>query len=910
MIARRGRPTTRQGRPWQARSAQLPGIDDRLFAGAVFITVVGVPLAMGGRHPLGQSLLTAAAALAVAATLLARLVATPASQQEFRVGVRVGVIELLALAGLAVGCAQLLPLPHRYLASLSQRYETLLPIFSGPSAKTAMGLWDRISLVPGETLNGLGIFLAQAVVVVVVAWRIRHVGDVEWLLKIVALATASLALLGIAQYLGGNGKFLWVYDHVHADAGGVVKGTFSNRNHYASFLAAGVGALLWWALHPVRNGAASRSTTSRFLGLPSAPTAAEWLQRWRGGIGLLGVAVVVFAGLSSLSRGGAIATAAALLVSVSILALAGIARTGVAASLAGAGLLAVAALQIHGFDRLTGRLDDLVDAAFFDDGFSRLAVWRAACRAIEDFPWLGTGIGSHADVSPIYMPQTGSTIYTHAENSYLNLGVETGLVGLGVAVAAMLTGFVACAMVAWRGSNRERAATAALAAGLVASAVHAAGDFIWYVPACSTLAMLLGAAAVSLASHHVKFFAPLSLRLDRATAVIVAGFFAILLGGVGSRQMAAAFAEPDWNLAVHENRKLAVATAEQAEDEALATGMSRVVTSLEHVVRLQPDHPRAWALLAMARLERFGLQRRLAGNEATLVDLREAAAAASFSSRSDCIAWLRSTAPDDAGELELAAEEARRAVLACPLAGDAWCALAAVAFLGTTDSAAVAAIIDQAVLVRPMDGRVLFEAGSQAALQGNTPRAVEWWRKSFATGPEMRHRILAILAEMGVSSSEACDLLAPGLDGLRAIDATWSRIAKEDEMREVRSRRLEAILSAIQFAADSGQPGLLVQLHLEAAGLQRQFGDMAAARASLEAAVVVDPGSYTAHLTRADHAIAEADWKTAQTEVEWCLLRRPDNRQLHDKLKTISRAQAEAAGRATAQPPRHASNLP
>lgn len=898
MNARRCRPTTRHGRPWQARSTPALGIGDQLLIGAVVIAVVGVPLAMGGRHPAGQALLTFAAFLSVMAALATRFASSLAKPQTSLAGFRVGLIEFLAFAGIALGCAQLVPVPHRYLTLLSQQYDTLLPLFSGHSNPAAMGAWDRVSLMPGETLNGLAIFFAQAVLVVLVARKFRTVDDVERLLKIVAMATTAFALLGVAQYVGGNGKFLWFYDHVHIDAGGVVKGTFSNRNHYASFLAAGVGAVLWWGMHPANGVGVMRSAAVRTFGWSSTPAVAGWLQQWRGGIGLLGVAVVLFAGLSSLSRGGAIATTAALLVAMSILAFAGIATTAVVVSFVGASLLAATALQIHGLDRLTGRLNDLVDAAFYNDGFSRLAVWKAARQTIEHFPWLGTGIGTHAEVSPIYMPSTGSTIYTHAENSYLNLGVETGLIGLGVAVAAMLAGLIACAIVAWRGTGRERAVTAALAAGLVASAVHAAGDFIWYVPACSTLAMLMGAAAVSMASAHMPSFAPLALRLDRVSAVIVAGFLTIMLGAIGTRQVAALWAEPDWNTAVRENRKLVAAAAEQGDDETLAAGVNRVVTALERVVHFQPDHPRAWALLAVARLERFGLRRRLAGDEATLVDLREAAVAASFASRADCIAWLRSTAPNDAGELELAAEEARRAVHVCPLAGDAWCALAAVSFLDFATPATTAALVNQAVLVRPKDGRVLFEAGNQSALQGDTPRAVEWWRTSFATGPEMRQRILALLAAMEVPPSEVCNLLAPQLDGLRAIDTTWSRIAKDDQMREVRSRRLDAVLMAVHSASATDQRGPLVQLHLEAAGLQSQFGDMAAARTSLEEAVAVDPGSYTAHLARADHAIAEADWRTAQREVEWCLLRRPDNRQLHDKLKTISRAQAEMSGRA------------
>lgn len=116
---------------------------------------------MGGRHPLGQALLTVAATLAVFAVIAGRLASDPASRKDFLVGARVGVIELLALAGIAVGCVQLVPLPHRYLNSLSQHYDTLLPLFSGRPSPAAMGIWDQVSLMPGETLSGLGIFLRR-----------------------------------------------------------------------------------------------------------------------------------------------------------------------------------------------------------------------------------------------------------------------------------------------------------------------------------------------------------------------------------------------------------------------------------------------------------------------------------------------------------------------------------------------------------------------------------------------------------------------------------------------------------------------------------------------------------------------------------------------------------------------------
>jgi O-antigen ligase len=865
-----------RSRTQRGRSRPEPvGLADRLIESAVVVAVVGVPLAMGGRHPIGAFLLTAAAVLAVGACLARVLLGTGRGaagrpgEDPIRT-LRLGAIEVLAVAGIVVGCLQLVPLPHRVLAALSTHYDTLLPLWSGHPGPGLVGEWNRLSLVPDETMAGLGIFIAQAVLVAVVAQRVRGTSDVERLLALVAAITTALAALGIAQYLAGNGKFLWLYEHIQSDAGGVVKGTFSNRNHYASFLAAGVGAVIWWALHPTNQ-----------------------LGKWRTGLGLLATATVIFAGLSSLSRGGTIAMVVATLVAVGGLANAGLVRPGIAAGLGAGGILAGIALKIHGSDRLSSRLADLFDAAFREAGFNRLVVWQAAWRTITDFPWLGTGIGSHAEISPHYMPATGSTIYTHAESSYLNLGVETGLVGLALAVAALLVGLAACGVLAWRGTPRERAVAAALAAGIVSSGVHAAGDFIWYAPACSTLVLLYGACAIELAANHLRLLAPCTVRIDRMTGVIVAGFLAVALVAIGTRQVAAVRAEPEWEAALRESRRLAAA-AEPADGEAVAKGLDRTISRLERVVRHRPEHPRAWAMLALARVERFGLRRRLGNASATLVDLREAAFAARFSARDEFLEWLRATAPKDADELELAAEEAHRAVTACPLAGDAWCALAALAFLESPDRARAAAFVDQAVLVRPMDGRVLFEAGGQAALDGDQPKALDSWRRSFATGPEMRGRILGILTELGISPTDACDLLAGDLDGLRAIDAAWSGLTGDEALREVRSRRLASVLDQTRAPANVGRANLTA-LHLEAAGLQQRLGDEPAARQSLLDAIRVEPASYSAHLTLADHAVRQADWTTARSEVEWCLLRRPENRQLQEKLRSISRAQAESA---------------
>ena len=219
----------------------------------------------------------------------------------------------------------------------------------------------------------------------------------------------------------------------------------------------------------------------------------------------------------------------------------------VAGGLLGVFLLIGAALTIHGMDRVNARLDTIwteLSAIFSDTDDANLGgrreVWQAAVETITDFPVLGTGIGSHAAVTKAYMPPTDKLIFTHAENSYLNLGVETGLVGLGLAIVSLLVGFVCCVVVFVKGTAQEQIIAIALTGGLTAGTVHAAGDFIWYVPACSTLMMLLGACAVKLASSHIQALSLPRLTLDRASATIASVGAVAVLVFVGHRQLQAA----------------------------------------------------------------------------------------------------------------------------------------------------------------------------------------------------------------------------------------------------------------------------------------------------------------------------------------------------------------------------------
>jgi len=831
-------------------------IEAACFTAAIGLAIGAVPLAMGGRHPLGQVILTAAAILAVASWLLR-------TWDDDAVW-RAGPLDLFLLGGLLIGSLQLVPLPADWIRAVSPRLEQLLPCLDGTPG--SLGRWDRLSLAPGETLACLGILLAQGVFAAVLVQRIRSVRDVEYVLRIVAWTCGMLAALGIVQYLAGNGRYLWVYDFVQNDASGAVKGTFSNRNHFAGFLAIGCGAVIWQAL----SAAAARP---------------EWHPRLRVG-GWLLLAAVGFATLSSLSRGGSLALGVAVVVSLWCLAGRRSGWLPVAVGFAAAGCLAAGALSIHGWQRLEGRFAQLFTGNPGPAAAGRLEVWKAAWRATAEFPWLGTGAGSHAEVAPLFMPPTGGIVFTHAENSYLTLGVETGGVGLAMALTALLVGIVAAVRLVRGGDDRERLAATAIVAGLVAAAVHALVDFTWYVPACSTLLITLGSCGIALAGRRMSWIPQFDLRLGRSSAVIAGVGVIVLLTGSGIRQIVAARAEPFWEQAIREGRELAeiasrdTQQADRASDSMQARLEARIA-ALEACLAWRPDHPRARTELAVARLERFGLTRQADAASLGLIDLRLAATRARFSSREELLAWFRRATGPDHVDLEAALRDALEAARITPLAGEAWCVIGQLAFLADRSEAATACV-SQALRVRPANAVVLFEAAAQAALDGDHNRAIELWRTSFAADPRQRTRIIALLLPQA-SSAEVCELLEPDLDGLRAIEAAWAGRESAGELATVRERRLEAALARSRQA----QPAEASSLLREAARLHMRLGRPADARAILEAAVRRDPTSYPTHRALADLLVALGDVPAARRELEWCRLRRPDSQDLRRSLENL-----------------------
>ncbi len=272
--------------------------------------------------------------------------------------------------------------------------------------------------------------------------------DTRWLVGALLLAGAAEAALGVYQFvfkvgpagfLLFGGKFLRAY------------GTFRQPNPFAGYLGLVLPlalAIFLWAVGEFR-----RKTTR----------AVFWLTLSGGSLAIL------LAGLfASQSRGGMLGFAVA--ATVVILLMGGRWTIALVTALIGGalfvslgGLALVPPTIVQRFADVLPYIgvSDVSAIAITDANFAaieRLAHWQAARGMWRDHLWFGVGFGNYAAVYGAYAVGRWTEALGHAHNYLLNIGAETGLVGL-LGYMAMWVWVFGFALWRWRrASGFQRAA--------------------------------------------------------------------------------------------------------------------------------------------------------------------------------------------------------------------------------------------------------------------------------------------------------------------------------------------------------------------------------------------------------------------------------------------------------------------
>lgn len=847
---------------------------------ALATCVFAVPCFLGGRIALGQTLLVGSAAVAALAWSLSLLIGRRPSWTPTGV-------EPLLLAVIGVGLLQITPLPTSLLQWLSPQHGRLLPLWSGDADSAGtLGTWQTLSLHVGETRQALVIGLSYVALFFVATQRLRRVGDIERLLKCLAASAGFMALFGVVQWLTSNGKFFWFYDYPMTTSGHRLKGAFANRNHFAEFLVLGCAPLLWWVLKSLE----SRSVTASSFGRPAARNNTETLL---GGL-LLMLSVLVFAVLFSLSRGGTVALGVSLVVMLGLLFQAQRLSGRVVAALLGMSLVAGVLFSVLGYEKVADRLDNW-------ESDERLAVWEANWKILKDFPLFGTGMGSHAEACPIYYdPPFIKLEFTHAENSYLQIASECGLLGLSLALLAIACCVRWCLRTLRSGADiRIRVLSAAVSASLTATLVHAAVDFVWFIPGLMVQVVFLMACARRLdqlaasdvaASHALRsgfadapaesarkgIAVPRGLGLAAAALVVACSMW------VAPQLNQLVQSEPYWfdylRLAMPSKGAVEIAESEdavEAEAEKLAQFKQRL-SALNAAVKRNPFRARAHLRLASSYLTAFDHLQQQSDDPMSLSQLRDAALAQQFESIDDMHDWLERAVGKNLKYLVAAVRHAKRGVQLCPLQGQAYIHLAELRFLDDLDARHGPALLQQAMLVRPQSSSVQFAVGRQQWLDGQIDEALDSWKSAFHQNQSSQEQILTLLVG-NVQAEVILDRLQPDLVALKRLEARYLNDNQPLPDYPVVARAYAVALQQELTDPECERP---IDRLIAAAAVYNRLQDVEDVESCLNRAIQLDRTSFAARKMFGAFLLNQERYAEASEHLNWCVRMSPNDRWL------------------------------
>ena len=378
-------------------------------------------------------------------------------------------------------------------------------------------------------------------------------------LAVLLAAYATWALVN--DFLGSPYTAAGVFHPLFLVAGFLLMRTGGDRSREQIFAVLSAGALVLavWALWQALTGQGrahayfeTPNTLATLLNLVLAP-ALFFIANGKAPRWLTGASILLVAGLvTTLSRGGLISLAAAV---TGTLFLFGVrpqlsAARRVGAVAACGALIAACALSLP---RWTGAPSStevqLSDIATTLDGSagSRVELYRLALSHLVQHPWLGAGyLEFHALVEAhrAELPSYGTENITYfVHNDYLQTLMELGLPGvLGLLAIVGLPFWLAAGS---ETARDDRMPLFAALSGIAAMAIHALGDFPFYVPACLfVFGVLLGEVDARL-SRHAAHALPFSSLLRPARAALLA-VLGLTLALPPLAELAAAYGDRRW----------------------------------------------------------------------------------------------------------------------------------------------------------------------------------------------------------------------------------------------------------------------------------------------------------------------------------------------------------------------------
>ncbi len=352
------------------------------------------------------------------------------------------------LAMLIIGFMQTAPLPdllskhlsaQAFLADASQTAGTNV---DGVASEWEWGrtLNNTVSICSSRSRGALTVF-AAAILVVWSSGKLFCSRRWAWLLvATIAVNGLAIAGVGIVQRVAWN---KWTLLEFRTDT---YYATFVSRSSASDCFAIGFGALLVLFGVAYRKRGKLRRQTYRIT-YPSTSLGGRLRNRMEDAfinldtstvICILGLLFLFVSSMVTYSRGGAMSTTGAVLVTLGLtLGAKGRAGQGVFLVIAMA-LSSAALITFFGLEEpLVTRLEDLNRIAY-ERQDARLSLWAYCMQALHWYWLLGSGLGSFQFALLPYHDGQPMVWCQHAENIFLEVAIEFGGLGLLVCVSAIV----------------------------------------------------------------------------------------------------------------------------------------------------------------------------------------------------------------------------------------------------------------------------------------------------------------------------------------------------------------------------------------------------------------------------------------------------------------------------------------
>jgi tetratricopeptide (TPR) repeat protein len=345
-----------------------------------------------------------------------------------------------------------------------------------------------LTFYPNATKHDLRLVFAATALFFVILNVYRRPDQIKRLLGTVTIIGGFIALLALSQDLFDNGKIYW---YVPTISGKANSAAFINHSHYGQFMNLSIGAALGLLLVKLHEAFSNKKITPAivFEYFSSADTKIIWLLLT---MIILGAATVFI----SLTRGGMI----------SMLIAAGLTTLILSSQYSLKNRVWIILLMVLGaficvlyvdFNVVYDRLSTLRDLQEAQEG--RWQILKDIAIAWTKFPLIGTGLGTHEVVYPMFDHATTAEIASHAENEYAQTAEETGLIGLFL--------LFVFGIIIWFNYIRNiksrylaiRSAAYGLGFGLMAIMIHSLSDFGQHLPANAILSVISCALLINIA---------------------------------------------------------------------------------------------------------------------------------------------------------------------------------------------------------------------------------------------------------------------------------------------------------------------------------------------------------------------------------------------------------------------------